>query len=93
MAEAMTSTAREAASRLTETAAAVRAQAADAASTAAAAVTETVQGVGASLQAASLDQLTGDLVALVRRYPVVSVLIGLGTGVLLARSLGRARPT
>jgi uncharacterized protein YjbJ (UPF0337 family) len=40
-----------------------------------------------------LDQYTGDVVALVRRYPVTSVLIGLGVGVLLARSLGRARPT
>jgi hypothetical protein len=40
-----------------------------------------------------LDQYTGDVVALVRRYPVASVLIGLGVGVLLARSLGRAWPT
>jgi hypothetical protein len=29
----------------------------------------------------------------VRRYPVTSVLIGLGVGVLLARSLGRTRST
>ena len=93
MAETMTSAAREAAARLTETAEAVRAQATDAASTAAAAVTETVRGVGASLQATSLDQLTGDFVALVRRYPVASVLIGVGVGVLLARSLGKARST
>jgi uncharacterized protein YjbJ (UPF0337 family) len=93
MAEALTTAAQEAASRLTETAEAVRAQAAAAASTAAAAVTETVQGAGPSLQAPSLDQLTDDLVALVRRYPVASVLIGLGVGALLARSLGRARPS
>jgi uncharacterized protein YjbJ (UPF0337 family) len=39
-----------------------------------------------------LDQYTGDVVALVRRYPVTSVLIGLGMGVLLARSLGRTWP-
>jgi hypothetical protein len=56
-------------------------------------VTETVQTAGASLQAVSLDQVAGDLVALVRRYPVASVLIGLGVGVLLARSLGRPRPS
>jgi uncharacterized protein YjbJ (UPF0337 family) len=93
MTEAMTTAAREAASRLTETAEEVRAQAAAAVDAAAAAVTETVQGAGAALQATSLDQLTGDVVALVRRYPVASVLIGLGVGVLLARSLGRARPT
>lgn len=72
MAEAMITAAEEAASRLTETAAAGRAHAA-----------------GASL----LDQYTGDLVALVRRYPVASVLIGLGVGVLLARGLGKSRPT
>jgi uncharacterized protein YjbJ (UPF0337 family) len=40
-----------------------------------------------------LDQYTGDVMALVRRYPVTSVLIGVGVGVLLARRLGRARPT
>ena len=40
-----------------------------------------------------IDRYTGDLVGLVRRYPVTSVLIGLGAGVLLAPSLGRARPT
>jgi hypothetical protein len=58
-----------------------------------AAVTDTVQGAGAALQARSLDQLAGDVVALVRRHPVASVLIGLGVGVLLARSLGKPRPT
>jgi uncharacterized protein YjbJ (UPF0337 family) len=36
-----------------------------------------------------LGQYTGDVVALVRRYPVTSVLIGLGVGVLCARSIGR----
>jgi hypothetical protein len=40
-----------------------------------------------------LGQYTGELVALVQRYPVTSVLIGLGVGVLLARSLGRTRPS
>ena len=39
-----------------------------------------------------LDQYTGTLVALVRRYPVASVLLGLGVGFLCARSVGRARP-
>jgi uncharacterized protein YjbJ (UPF0337 family) len=39
-----------------------------------------------------LDQYTGDVMALVRRYPVTSVLIGLGVGMLLARSLGKPRP-
>ena len=40
-----------------------------------------------------LDQYTGDLVALVRRHPVTAVLIGLGAGFLLARIIGKARPT
>ena len=40
-----------------------------------------------------LGQYTGDLAALVRRYPVTSVLIGLGAGVLLARGLGKTRPS
>jgi hypothetical protein len=40
-----------------------------------------------------LGQYTGELVALAQRYPVTSVLIGLGVGVLLARSLGKTRPS
>jgi hypothetical protein len=40
-----------------------------------------------------LGQYTGDLAALVRRYPVTSVLIGVGVGVLLASTLGRTRPS
>jgi hypothetical protein len=40
-----------------------------------------------------LEQYTGNVVALVQRYLVTSVLIGIGVGVLLARSLGRAQPT
>jgi hypothetical protein len=39
----------------------------------------------------SLDLGAGGLVALVRRHPVASVLIGLGVGVLLARGLARTR--
>ena len=40
-----------------------------------------------------LGQYTGDLMALVRRSPGTSVLIGLGVGMLLARSRGRPRPS
>jgi uncharacterized protein YjbJ (UPF0337 family) len=93
MAETITTAAQEAAARLTETAETVRSQATEAASTAAAAVTETVRGVGVSLPDTALDQRIGDVVALVRRYPVASVLIGVGVGVLLARSLGKTRST
>jgi hypothetical protein len=65
-----------------------------AADEAASCLTETAEQ--ARSPAASMPRLgeyTGDLVALVRRYPVASVLIGLGVGVLLARSLGRTRPS
>jgi uncharacterized protein YjbJ (UPF0337 family) len=51
------------------------------------------QGHAAAAGPSVLDQYTGDLMSLVRRYPVTSVLIGLGVGVLLARSLGRPRST
>jgi uncharacterized protein YjbJ (UPF0337 family) len=49
------------------------------------------QGRAPAAGTSLLDQYTGDLVALVRRYPVTSVLIGLGVGVLLARGSGRGR--
>ena len=51
------------------------------------------QGHATAADPSVLDRYTGDLVSLVRRYPVTSVLIGLGVGVLLARSLGRTRST
>jgi hypothetical protein len=51
------------------------------------------QGHATAAGPSVLDQYTGDLVALVRRYPVTSVLIGLGVGVLLARRLGGTRST
>jgi hypothetical protein len=55
-------------------------------------LTETAEQGGATAAGASLlDQYTGALVGLVRRYPVPSVLIGLAVGVLLARSLGKPR--
>jgi uncharacterized protein YjbJ (UPF0337 family) len=57
-------------------------------------LTETVeQERSPAVGTSRLDQYTGDLVALVRRHPLTSVLIGLGVGVLLARSLGRTRPS
>jgi hypothetical protein len=56
-------------------------------------VTQTAEpGPAAAAGPSGLDQYTGDLIALVRRYPVTSVLIGLGVGVLLARSLGKIGP-
>jgi uncharacterized protein YjbJ (UPF0337 family) len=64
-----------------------------AADEAASRVTQTAEpGQATAAGPSVLDQYTGDLLDLVRRYPVTSVLLGLGVGVLLARSLGRARP-
>jgi uncharacterized protein YjbJ (UPF0337 family) len=65
-----------------------------AADEAASRLTETAEQGRAIAGGTSLvDRYTGNLVGLVRRYPVTSVLIGLGVGVLLARSLGRTRST
>jgi hypothetical protein len=65
-----------------------------AADEAASRLTETAeQGQATATGPSVLDQSAGDLVSLVRRYPVTSVLIGLGVGVLLARGLGRTRPS
>jgi uncharacterized protein YjbJ (UPF0337 family) len=64
-----------------------------AAEEAASRVTQTAeQGHATAAGPSVLDQYTGNLMSLVRRYPVTSVLIGLGVGVLLARSLGKPRP-
>src|SRR6266542_2414732 len=52
---------------------------------------DTLEGAGAYLQEKGMGQITGDLTALVRRYPVPSLLIGLGIGYLLGRTLGRER--
>jgi uncharacterized protein YjbJ (UPF0337 family) len=63
-----------------------------AAEEAASRVSETAEpGQAAPAGPSVLDRYTGDLAALVRRYPVTSVLIGLGVGVLLASTLGRTR--
>jgi uncharacterized protein YjbJ (UPF0337 family) len=89
--ETVRATAQDVASRLTESAGEVTAKAQETAATAASAVADTVKGAGAYLQEKGMGQITGDLTALVRRYPVPSLLIGLGIGYLLGRSLGKAR--
>jgi hypothetical protein len=91
MGETVRATAQDVASRLTEAAGGVTAKAQETASTAASTVTDTVKGTGAYLQGKDMGQITGDLTALVQRYPIPSLLIGLGIGYLLGRSLGKAR--
>jgi len=93
MGETVKTAAQDMASSLTEKVSEVRTKAQESAMTAASAVTDTVKGAGAYLQEKRVGQITGDLAALVSRYPITSVLIGLGLGFLLARSLGRERPT
>jgi uncharacterized protein YjbJ (UPF0337 family) len=93
MGETVQTAAQEVASRLTETAGEVRATVQETASTAASAVADTVKGAGGYLQEKGMDQITGDLAGLIRRYPVSSLLIGLGIGLLLGRSLGKATTT
>lgn len=59
--------------------------------TVARAVADTAKGVGGSLHATGMDRITGDVTGLIRRYPVPAILIGLGIGLLVGRSL--AKPT
>ena len=61
--------------------------------TAAKAVADTVKGAGGYLQATGMDRITGDVTGLIRRYPISAVLIGLGIGLLVGHSLGKATRT
>jgi hypothetical protein len=63
------------------------------AGTAATAVTDTVAGAGTYLQDKGVQALPADLTGLIRRYPVPAVLIGLGIGLWLGHSLGKATTT
>jgi len=55
------------------------------ATAAASSVTGTVSNAGTYLQ-----DMPGDFVGLIRRYPIPALLVGLGVGFLLARSLGQS---
>lgn len=57
--------------------------------TAATTVAEKLDAAGSYLQEKNLDHVMGDLSGVIRRYPVPSLLIGLGIGYLLARSTRR----
>jgi len=57
--------------------------------TAATAVAEKLDAAGSYLQQKNLDHVVGDLSGMIRRYPVSSLLIGLGIGYLLAQSTRR----
>jgi uncharacterized protein YjbJ (UPF0337 family) len=57
--------------------------------TAATTVADKLDAAGSYLQEKKLDHMMTDLSSLIRRYPVPSLLIGLGIGYLLARSTRR----
>lgn len=57
--------------------------------TAATAVAEKLDVAGSYLQEKNLDHMMSDLSDMIRRYPVPSLLVGLGIGYLLARSTRR----
>jgi uncharacterized protein YjbJ (UPF0337 family) len=59
--------------------------------TAATTVADKLGAAGSYLQEKNLDHLMSDLSSMIRRYPVPSLLIGLGIGYLLARSTGGKR--
>lgn len=57
--------------------------------TAATAVAEKLGAAGSYLQEKKLEHMMADLSSLIRRYPIPSLLIGLGIGYLLARGVRR----
>jgi hypothetical protein len=86
------SAAQDVAARVTETGGTAATKAQELAGSAVTAVTDTVAAVGAHVQEKGLQGLSGDLTDLIRRYPVPALLIGLGIGYVLGRSVG-PRPT
>jgi uncharacterized protein YjbJ (UPF0337 family) len=91
VAATVTNAAQNVASNVSETAGTVAAKAQEMVGAAAATVTDTVTGAGTYLQEKGVQALPGDLAGLIRRYPIPALLIGLGVGFILARSLGIGR--
>jgi uncharacterized protein YjbJ (UPF0337 family) len=91
VAAAVTSAAQDVASTVAETAGTAAAKAQEVAGAAATAVTDTVAGAGTYVQEKGVQALPADLAGLIRRYPVPALLIGLGIGFVLGRSLGTGR--
>jgi hypothetical protein len=93
VAATVTSAAQDVASSVVETAGTVATKAQEMAGTAATAVTDTVAGAGTYLREKGVQTLPDDLAGLIRRHPVSALLIGLGIGWLLSRTLGKASTT
>ena len=88
----VTGAAQDVASHVAETARMTAAEAQERVRAAATAVTDTVAGARTALQDKGVQGLSGDLTDLIRRYPIPALLIGLGIGFVLARSLGTRQP-
>ena len=88
VAATVTGAAQDVASRVTEVAGTAATKAQEMAGSAATAVSDTVAGVGSYVQDKGVQGLSADLTTLIRRYPVPALLIGLGIGFVLARTLG-----
>ena len=56
---------------------------------AATAITEKLDAAGSYLHAMDVDQMVDDVATVIRRYPIPSLLIGMGIGYLLARAMRR----
>jgi uncharacterized protein YjbJ (UPF0337 family) len=93
VAAAVTSAAQDVASGMAETAGTAATKAQEMAGAAATAVTDTVAGAGTYLREKGVQTLPDDLAGLIRRHPVPALLIGLGIGWLLSRTLGKASTT
>jgi uncharacterized protein YjbJ (UPF0337 family) len=88
VAATVTSAAQDVASQVTETAGTAATKAQEMAGSAATVVTDTAAGVGTYVQEKGLQGLSDDLTQLIRRYPVPALLVGLGIGFVLARTIG-----
>jgi uncharacterized protein YjbJ (UPF0337 family) len=88
VAATVTSAAQDVASSVAETAGTAAGKAQETAGAAATAVIDTVAGAGTYVQEKGVQALSGDLAGLIRRYPIPALIIGLGIGFVLARSLG-----
>jgi uncharacterized protein YjbJ (UPF0337 family) len=87
----VTGAAQEVASRVADSAGTAAAKTQEMAGTAASVVTDTVARAGTYVQEKGVRGLSGDLMGLIRRYPVPALLVGLGVGALLGRRLWRIK--
>jgi uncharacterized protein YjbJ (UPF0337 family) len=93
VAATVTRAAQDAAFTVAETAGTAAGKAQAMAGAAATAATDAVAGAGTYLQDKGVQALPGDLAGLIRRYPVPALLVGLGIGFVLGRSLGKSTTT